>query len=155
MPSQATQVTFSFPPPNIFLSGCAFNINHGRSLSYIHTIRLGPPISFLFVASSLHPGISPSHPGSLSLSLASEPIPARLVHRIRSGQFVEMRDLLGDNIALNQHFEGVSSYFPAQVLPASSRPRLREATSLPSWIYCFFNIPGRGHALRSSLSMTG
>ena len=74
---------------------------------------------------------------SLSLFISAEPIPARLVQRIQSGQFVEMQELLGDNIALSQHFDSAAGYFPV-VLPSSSRPRLREVTSLPSWIYCFF-----------------
>ena len=30
-----------------------------------------------------------------------------------------------------------SSQFPTYVLPVSSRPCLREVTSLPSWLYCF------------------
>uniref|UniRef100_A0A1X7UDW3 Uncharacterized protein n=1 Tax=Amphimedon queenslandica TaxID=400682 RepID=A0A1X7UDW3_AMPQE len=45
---------------------------------------------------------APGPPAALgiSLSLSAEPIPARLVQKIQSGQFVEMRELLGDNIAL-------------------------------------------------------
>ena len=50
---------------------------------------------------------------------------------------MEMRDLLGDNITLTRDFEALNSYLPAQALLASSRPHLREVTSLPSWIYCF------------------
>ena len=73
---------------------------------------------------------------SLSLSISAEPIPARLVQRIQSGQFVEMRELLGDNITLPQHFDSPAGYFPV-VLPSSSRPRLWEVISLFSWIYCF------------------
>uniref|UniRef100_A0A1X7VFI7 Uncharacterized protein n=1 Tax=Amphimedon queenslandica TaxID=400682 RepID=A0A1X7VFI7_AMPQE len=49
----------------------------------------------------------PAAPG-LSLSLSAEPIPARLVQKIRSGQFVKMRELLGDIIALTQHFESLA-----------------------------------------------
>ena len=78
---------------------------------------------------------NPAAPG-LSLSLSAEPIPARLVQKIQSGQFVEMRELLGDNIALTQYFESSAGYFP-MVLPSSARPRLREVSTLPSWIYCF------------------
>ena len=66
-----------------------------------------------------------------------ETIRVSLVTRIQEGQFVEMRDLLGDNIALTGHFEALNSYLPAQALPVSSRPRLQEVTSLLSWIYCF------------------
>ena len=97
-------------------------MGHGASLAV-----LAPPSS----------GGAPPLLGDLSLSLSTQPIPAKLVNRIRSGQFVEMRDLLGDNIALNQHFETLNNACPAHVLPASSRPRLREVTSLTSWIYCF------------------
>ena len=41
------------------------------------------------------------------LSPALQPIPARLVHRIQSGEFVEMRDLLCDNIALHNQLETI------------------------------------------------
>ena len=75
--------------------------------------------------------------GSLSLSLSSDPIPAKVVHSIRSGRYVEMRDLLGDNMALTQHLESIHGYFPLHILPGASRPRLREVTTLPQWIYCF------------------
>ena len=75
--------------------------------------------------------------GSWSLSLSSEPIAAKLVHRIQSGHFVKMQELLGDNIALTQHFEAVKSYFPTLGLPASSHPRWRQVFSSPSWIYHF------------------
>ena len=73
----------------------------------------------------------------MSFSIALEPVPARLVTRITAGQFVEMRDLLGDNIALSQRVEEAHTSFPNYILPASSRPRLREVSSLPSWLYCF------------------
>ena len=83
-------------------------------------------------------GSHPPQAGGLSLSLSAAPVPAKLVTRIQSGQFVEMRDLLGDNVALSQHFEAVHSSLPAAtLLPLSTRPRLREVSSLQSWIYCF------------------
>ena len=54
--------------------------------------------------------------------------------KVRSGQFVEIRELLADNIALKQQLE-------IQGLPVTAidptRPRLCEVTSLPSWCYCF------------------
>ena len=136
MPSQETQVTFSFPPPLMFPSVTVPSTSTMAGHCPISTpVVWGHPFPF----SSLHPvsSLASALPtqGSLSLSLASEPIRAMLVHRIWRGQFVEMLDLMGDNIALNQHFEGVSGYFPAHVLPASSRPHLHEGISLPSWIY--------------------
>ena len=80
--------------------------------------------------------VDPPH-SSLSLSLSTSPIPARLVQRIRGGEFVEMRDLLGDNIALTRQLNDMQHNFPAYMVPPGSRPRLREVTSLPSWVYCF------------------
>ena len=55
------------------------------------------------------------------------------------GHFVEMRDLLGDNIAITQHFESAASYFPT-VLPSLEWPHLREVSSLSSWVYCYFDL---------------
>ena len=75
-------------------------------------------------------------PTRSSVAVGLEPVPARLVQRIRGGHFIEMRDLLGDNIALTQHFESAADYFPT-VLPSSERPHLREVSSLLSWVYCF------------------
>ena len=135
VPSLANQVMFSIPTPLISSSVAVPSTSTvaGHCPTCIPTPSIwGHPIPF----SSLHPVSSlasaPPTQGSVSLSLASEPIPARLVNRIRSGQFVEMQDLLGDNIVLNQHFEGVRSYFPAHVLPASSRPRFHGVILLPS-----------------------
>ena len=90
-------------------------------------------------AAVLAPPLSVTAPpllGDLSISLCTQPIPAKLVGRIRSGQFVAMRDFLGDNIALTQHFESLNNAFPAHLLPASSHPHLCEVTSLPLWILC-------------------
>ena len=47
-----------------------------------------------------------SQPGlGLSLSPATSPFPHKLVDRDRSGQFVDMRDLLTDNISLLQQLD--------------------------------------------------
>ncbi len=76
---------------------------------------------------------SPS--GWIVISRAS---PRSLVTRIRSGQFIEKRDLLGDNVALAQQFEAAHTSLPtATLLPLSTRPRIREVSSLSSWMYCF------------------
>ena len=64
----------------------------------------------------------------LSLSLSTQHIPAKLVNCIKTNQFVEMHNLVGDNIAVTQDFETVNNAFPAQVLPASCHPILREVT---------------------------
>ena len=43
---------------------------------------------------------SPSLGAGLTLSPAAEPFPQKLVEKLQSGQFVEMRELLADNMAL-------------------------------------------------------
>lgn len=72
----------------------------------------------------------------LVLSPAAEPLPKKLVDKIRSGQFVEMRELLADNVSLVNQLETVQGV-PAAHMLGATRPRLREVTSLISWCYCF------------------
>ena len=92
-----------------------------------------PPIySSQFGGAIVQPGTT-----SLSLSLATEPVPAKLVDRIRSGAFVDMRDLLSDNVALMRHYETFHGALPIHILPGSARPRIREVNSLPSWVCAF------------------
>ena len=75
--------------------------------------------------------------GGLSLSPSMSPIPHRIVSKARSGQFVDMRDFISDNVALLQQLEafGVQSTGPA--FPGAPRPWLRDVSTLPSWLYCF------------------
>ncbi len=71
------------------------------------------------------------------LSPASDPIPYRLVQKIQAGEFVEMRDLLTDNISLHNQLEALHGHFNFSSTPASLRPSLREVPSLSSWMYRF------------------
>ena len=71
------------------------------------------------------------------LSPALQPIPGRLVRRIISGDFVEMRDLLTDNIALHDQLEAVQGPLNLTPIPGALRPRLREVPNLTSWVFCF------------------
>ncbi len=57
------------------------------------------------------PAIS-SQPG-LMLSQAAQPIPRKLVNKIRAGQFVEMWELLADNMALMIHYTYYTIPHPA------------------------------------------
>ncbi len=43
---------------------------------------------------------------------SADPIPYRLVQRIRSGDFLEMRDLLADNMALHGQLEDLHGHIP-------------------------------------------
>jgi len=78
---------------------------------------------------------TPAHSGMI-LSPAADPIPYNLVQRIQSGQFIEMRDLLADNIALLNQMTSLSGTTSIP-FATMNRTRLREVPSLVSWIYCF------------------
>ena len=70
----------------------------------------------------------------LSLSPATAPFPQKLVDRARSGQYVDIWDLLVDNVSLLQQQETFGSQ---SSLPGVLRPRPQEVTILSSWMYCF------------------
>ena len=78
---------------------------------------------------------SSSMPG-LILSPACDPFPRTLVTRVQAGHFVEMRDLLADNIALMSQLSSLHGTVPIP-LSTVQRTRLREVPSLVSWMYCF------------------
>ena len=143
---QTTQDSFSFP--SLLMSSSVVTPSVATAASHLpisasSVLGHPSPLSLLLPVSSL--ASVPPTQMSLRLSLSSEPILSRLVHRIWSGQFVEMQDLLGDNIALNQHSEAVNSYFPAHILPASSHPHLRKCLLCPLG-YIVFDISGCGHS---------
>ena len=73
----------------------------------------------------------------MTLSPAMAPIPHRLVQRIQAGRFMEMRELLTDNLALHDQLEAVQGLPGLVSLPAALRTCQREVTSLDSWMYCF------------------
>ena len=73
----------------------------------------------------------------LILSPALQPIPACLVRRIVSSEFVEMRELLSDNIALHDQLEAIHGPLQALHTPGAMRAWMCEIPSLISWAYCF------------------
>ena len=77
-----------------------------------------------------------SYGSGLILSPAEAPVPQKIVDKIRSGQFVEMRELLADNISLLEQLHSIHA--PGNISAAGpSRPRMRDVLTLPSWLYCF------------------
>ena len=76
-----------------------------------------------------------SQPG-LSLSMSLRPVSSRLVGLIQAGRYIEMRDLLGDNAVVGRRMEEIRDSMGASVLQVSAQPRVREVTSLPSWLCC-------------------
>lgn len=113
--SGATAVSWSVPPITSLLSA--------------------PVVPWQQVPHSLPPPPVPA--AALSLSPASEPFPLKLVEKVQSGKFVEMRELLTDNITLLQQLDVMNMQCSLPALPGVMRPRLREVTTLPSWLYCF------------------
>ena len=91
--------------------------------------------------STLHstPTVLTSQRG-LILSPSADPIPHRLVQRIQSGEFVEMRDLLADNVSLHTQLENLHGQTTVASTSIPFRPRLREVPSLISWTYCFLAV---------------
>ena len=83
-----------------------------------------------------HPQSPPQLEGVI-LSSALQPIPARLVRQICAGEFVEMRDLLSDNIAVGNQLEAIQGPLINSVTTAALRPRIREVPSLTSWVFCY------------------
>ncbi len=78
-----------------------------------------------------------SYGNGLILSPAEAPVPQKIVDKIRSGQFVEMRELLADNISL---LEQLHRFHALRNISAAgpSRPRMRDVLTLSSWLYCFY-----------------
>ena len=73
----------------------------------------------------------PSSTSGLVLSPAAEPFPRKLVDKVNSGQFVEMRELMADNITLLHQLEAMYGYSSLHLAGVAS-PRLREVSSLTS-----------------------
>ena len=93
-----------------------------------------PPISAattLSLASApLAPKVAATTGSTPDFSLASSfsPIPGKLVQKIQSLQFVDMKELLQDNILVTQE---------DTQRPGNHRPRLREVNSILCWVSSF------------------
>ena len=61
-----------------------------------------------------------SQPG-LVLSPAAAPFPKKLVDKIQAGNFVEMKELLTDNMALVSQLETVQGSLVPRLLPPSAQ----------------------------------
>ena len=82
-----------------------------------------------------HPHTSGLATAGVTLSPAAETFPRKLVDKIQSGQFAEMKELLTDNVSLLAQLEEVG--VSAGHMLGQSRPRLREVSTLTTWCYCY------------------
>ena len=72
---------------------------------------------------------------AIVLSLALPPITAKLATKILSGQFVDMKELLADNMTLCHQLEAFPSH--QHLCTGGAKPRLREIDSPLTWVSCF------------------
>ena len=75
----------------------------------------------------------PATEGAAILSSALPPIGAKLAVKIRSGQFVGMKELLPDNMALHSQLDSL----PGQVAVTARPHCLREIDYPLTWVFCF------------------
>ena len=85
-------------------------------------------------------GFPPGPTAAQPLVLASSypPVPARLVDKIKSGKYVDMKEMLSDNISLLRSLEALHPAMHAGLnLAAPTKPRLRDVGDILTWAYCF------------------
>ena len=77
--------------------------------------------------------VSATQPG-VAMVLSSA-LPAKLVAKITSGQFVAMKELLADNMSLCHQLESFPTH--QHLFTGVTKPRLREIDSPLTWVSCF------------------
>ena len=77
-------------------------------------------------------GPPPPPPPQFHLASSLPLIPGKLVRKIQALEFVEMRDLFPDNIALAERLEALPSH-----RTPSSAPETREVGALATWVTAF------------------
>ena len=63
------------------------------------------------------------------------PVPEKLVSKIRSGQFVDLADLLAEILKIQE--PEPPSYFEGKLLVPSTKKRVQEITDLITWVEAF------------------
>ena len=72
---------------------------------------------------------------AMLLSSALPPLSVKVVSKIKSGQYVPMKDLLADNMSLCTQLEALPG--PHSLYASFPKPRLREIQSPLTWASCF------------------
>ena len=137
--SVATLPSNSTPAPYLLLS-FSDQLLHQVAQLCPHQDHHHPPTN-LSGAAALHPAsgglLGGSHAISgLILSPVLEPTPQHLVKRIRSGQFVEMLDLLCDSIALHDQLKAIQDYVNLAAIPDALCLTSREVRFWDLLFYC-------------------
>ena len=71
----------------------------------------------------------------LVVSSALRRVPGKLVRKVQSGMFVDMKEILSDNVSLLQRLGEISSGQLPQ--NPSLSVKLREVPDILTWVYCF------------------
>ena len=144
-----------FIPPVSMLASVPLHLSGSGTSSSVFpasSVGAGPPPTFsisspLSSVLPLSPQVSPAALAPTSqastvasgvvLSSVAGPLPQKLVDKVKSGQFIEMREFLVDNMLLLERLKSVPGLGLLPVLSSGSRPRLREVSDPVSWVSCF------------------
>lgn len=102
--------------------------------------HLAQPLASLIATAAPISSLLPSGAaasGAYQLSSSFQTIPAKMVAKIISLQYVDMRDLLPDDVNLLRNIEQLGAQFVSASFPATVRPKLCEVHSLKTWASCF------------------
>ena len=69
----------------------------------------------------------------MSLSPSTASFPQKLVDKVRSGQYMDMKDLLLDNVSLLEQLDTLGGPHASPSLPGTLKPRFREIASVLTW----------------------
>ena len=78
-------------------------------------------------------GSKKDDPVPFTLGEGLSPVPSKLVIKILKGDFVDMTELLRDNIEAERRYARTQSFD----IPSGSVPGRREVSDLFSWVQCF------------------
>ena len=122
------------PLPSSIVSIPLLSGTRGKTLTVSSSATApGPPLRTtwsLHAPATVAPPSDPPPPFKLATSFS--PIPSKLVHKVQALEFVEMRELLPDNIALGERLEALPN------CPQTPKPtETREVSSLPTWVSAF------------------
>ena len=134
-PRRATPLIGGDPPVTSITSragnvtSAATGLRHALPATHLATV-VSTVSTLLAPKQSTVAGSDPKH---FRMASSLPPVPAKLVRHIQAGEFVEMRDLLPDNLALAERLEAL----PARPGQPSKASEQREIGSLVTWVSCF------------------
>ena len=135
--------TLSLMPPPSAIASVATIPATSLSLAALQTSTVAsgsgrptPAVLAASVMASVQGALGNAASQAVRLSSTFSPLPAKLVTKIQAGHFIEIKELLVDNIALQRQLDAIQAQ-PAYPLPAAARPCMRDIDSPLTWAYCF------------------